>query len=578
MNMFRGLSTSVALSALLLGWAGAQGGAAGSAGCSSSELFAAGDPGHLIGTTDAAKLDPRIVADDVGWLGKEWFGRYVKSWIPQRDAAIFIVDLFQPTLAQVALNEERPASLDAWYSHGDLVLLHTMALIEGSGQFKYVSGSYSQPVYEHENGKRLYVRTVDLNANRSGNADAFDIGSLAERLQVAYQQLNNAAVIERPLNAVVNMSFSIISCPFVNGYNEVIRRSGKFVAVVNYEKALLGQFGDLRELDPEVLRELQRQRNLFVNSSPLDTASAPGQLAQQLRESGVLDRFLFPKGDYFPPLQWQNGGLILPKIELSPGSTRAPRIPTDVRQQVDILNQAREQISRLQSRPGLSGSAQQDARRLLQELYQLEQVILPPASPVQLSGSALTRALQYFDMQLTGGSALVNAVANLRQHLRTDEMTAQRRVLVAAAGNLGVPVPTLPAALPEVLSVGGTVPGGMKRAPWSNGAEVLHRGEWFKLPVTRQYFETLRTTAAYVDALRYSGTSFAAPNVSVFIAMDLMRGTPMCVQSEPLPNTAVLLTAFHSQKKNPASLFGTGYPGVLFYNALSSCRGAGGIP
>lgn len=572
MKMPRSLKTWSSLVALLMGGAGAQ--TADTLACPSSGLFVAGSPGHLIGTADT-RLEPSLAAASAESLGQVWFQRYVKSWAPQRDAALFIVDLFQPTPAQEALNRESPERLDAWYAHGDLVLLHSLGLIEGSGQFELESNTGPQVVYRHKNGRRLYVRTVDLNANRSAEAQSFNVAALIDRLNVAYTRLN-ASSSGRPLHAVVNMSFSLIPCALVTGYNAAIRQSGKFIRFVDYEKGLLGQFRALQGLDPRVLEALRFQRNLFVNAAPGTSPTAPGQLARLLRGQGVLDRFIWPQNNLFPSLPW---GSDLPPVlpgPSIPGGLTQPPAPGQLKTPLNILNQAGQQLSRLQTAPGLPQPTQQEVQRLLDEVSRLRQNIAPPAEPPQLSEPALTRALQYFNGYLTRSTLFGQAAADFREHLRTGAMATQRKVLVAASGNLRWPQPTLPAIWPEVLSVGGTAPGGSRRAAWSNGAEVLHRGEWFMFPQQALYMDTLDTTAEYIRALRYSGTSFAAPNVSVFLALDLMRDAATCVDLQPIPNTAVFLTAFHSRgTASPAGLPAKKYPDTLFHNVLSSCDPSG---
>ena len=93
-------------------------------------------------------------------------------------------------------------------------------------------------------------------------------------------------------------------------------------------------------------------------------------------------------------------------------------------------------------------------------------------------------------------------------------------VHVAASGNFGNDYALYPAALPSVISVGSvdvTDDGyALQRSAFSNAATVLAPGALYRL------------VAKETQSIVYAGTSFAAPVVSIFTALDGMASTPLC--------------------------------------------------
>lgn len=93
---------------------------------------------------------------------------------------------------------------------------------------------------------------------------------------------------------------------------------------------------------------------------------------------------------------------------------------------------------------------------------------------------------------------------------------------VASAGNYGNGYPLYPAAAPSVISVGSleTAGGSYRAAAYSNRAEIAAPGGLF----------TLVTQGG--STVAYAGTSFAAPEVSLFLAVDSMMRRARC----PVPD------------------------------------------
>jgi hypothetical protein len=93
-------------------------------------------------------------------------------------------------------------------------------------------------------------------------------------------------------------------------------------------------------------------------------------------------------------------------------------------------------------------------------------------------------------------------------------------VHVASSGNFGNEYALYPASLPTVISVGSLDVTGdsysASRSVFSNAATVLAPGALYHLASTP------------TSQLVYAGTSFAAPVVSLFAALDLMSNAPHC--------------------------------------------------
>jgi hypothetical protein len=104
-------------------------------------------------------------------------------------------------------------------------------------------------------------------------------------------------------------------------------------------------------------------------------------------------------------------------------------------------------------------------------------------------------------------------------------------VYVAAAGNYSLNFPMYPAAWPEVISVSSHDARSSKLSVFSNRGEVMITGGWFRLTNPAGINGTM------VDAPRvvYQGTSFSAPALSVFTAIDLASSPPECGLQVALP-------------------------------------------
>ena len=108
-------------------------------------------------------------------------------------------------------------------------------------------------------------------------------------------------------------------------------------------------------------------------------------------------------------------------------------------------------------------------------------------------------------------------------------MLAEPNVLfVGAAGNFGRDVAAYPAAWDEVLAVSASLSG--EKADFSNTGDVMVAGAWFQLGNPAG----LNGDGLPSSSVVYAGTSFAAPAVSVFSALDLANGG-RCAPKGDLP-------------------------------------------
>lgn len=127
------------------------------------------------------------------------------------------------------------------------------------------------------------------------------------------------------------------------------------------------------------------------------------------------------------------------------------------------------------------------------------------------------------------------------------DLAAQRRergasfVAVSSSGNFGLKYATAPGAFPDVISAGLQ---SWNRQPatdldgqvWPDAADVTVAGEWFTLPAdqlarfcrdggTCVTDDVLQAPQRYA-AFAYRGTSFAAPTLSLFLALQQGRASP----------------------------------------------------
>lgn len=101
-------------------------------------------------------------------------------------------------------------------------------------------------------------------------------------------------------------------------------------------------------------------------------------------------------------------------------------------------------------------------------------------------------------------------------------------VYVASSGNFGLDYPMYPAAWPLVVGVSaqdGADPSGFTatKSGFANSGEVMAPGSVFELGRS--------STTDPERVLGYAGTSFAAPVVTLFTALDQMRDVPACAMS-----------------------------------------------
>lgn len=124
-------------------------------------------------------------------------------------------------------------------------------------------------------------------------------------------------------------------------------------------------------------------------------------------------------------------------------------------------------------------------------------------------------------------------------------------VVVAASGNYGLPISTMPAAWKEVVSVGGATVDGRQAqldptdAPWPDRGDVMEVGQWLQLqPADMQVGCTPKAPAncalqgvkgtdlnSLLTNFKYRGTSFSAPTVTAYVAMAMLTDQPNCVPS-----------------------------------------------
>ncbi len=105
-----------------------------------------------------------------------------------------------------------------------------------------------------------------------------------------------------------------------------------------------------------------------------------------------------------------------------------------------------------------------------------------------------------------------------------------QHVFVASAGNFGLNYPMYPARWPDVVSVTGSsfADRQSRRKDFFNAGSVMQLGAWFELTHLDALYGPL---AHQADPIFYAGTSFSAPTVAVFSALDLAKAKPQCKQN-----------------------------------------------
>lgn len=157
--------------------------------------------------------------------------------------------------------------------------------------------------------------------------------------------------------------------------------------------------------------------------------------------------------------------------------------------------------------------------------------------PVNVANDPL---LTYFECPLPTASSCDGADAH--------HAAAKGIVHVASSGNYGNAYALFPAASPLVISVGSSEPSssGYVPAAYSNDGEVAAPGGLFELANVND------------NVVAYAGTSFAAPIVSLYLALDMMQDHARC----PVPQVS-------SQPLSPPSLATGEYSMLPFYTPFT---------
>ena len=109
---------------------------------------------------------------------------------------------------------------------------------------------------------------------------------------------------------------------------------------------------------------------------------------------------------------------------------------------------------------------------------------------------------------------------------------AEAILYVASAGNYGLTFPMFPAAWQEVVGVSASnASDALDQSIFSNSGEVMSTGAWFNL--------TDPETGFVNPFIAYAGTSFSAPNVATFGALDFIQRAHKC-QVSPITGKSEL--------------------------------------
>jgi hypothetical protein len=409
------------------------------------------------------------------------------------------------------------AIADGELSHGALVLRQTLDMLEAAGFVPVAAPSADFRVFASadEGFPYLVVAAVDIGGLDVETANvATRIQNALDGLQVLSGYANDDFAVQ---DVAINMSFVIVPCSILDDYETALTKIEGLATFDDYVVAL----GEDNAVALDFYEEL---KGLVL--TPIDVDTDP--LLQQFRScegSDVVAR------TPVVPLSYTIGSV---KIEPSSGGgsyggTEGPlTVAIDVREGPlgQVLDwSASHPIGTVFVKGGRVGSTYTYAGAL--SGHGLHAPVAPSGLYHDVSHVVFTAietppfgflvegawrvGATWRDLLATGGGAAWDCGRGRLNH-------------VASSGNYGLPYAMYPAAWDIVVAVSSqdaVPPAGFGGTPssFSNAGEVMAPGALYALS---------RTSPHGDQVLAYAGTSFSAPVVSLFTALDLMRDAPAC--------------------------------------------------
>ena len=482
-------------------------------------------------------LDPAVTTNGFRLLAPAEAGAWAADLVtgaPTWSGAILVVDDFGPSGDAVALPEGIfPGFAGASYpeefltdlvtggrlSHGALVLHQTLRMIEAVGFELVATPSPDFTVFTRVDGgwPYLVVAAVDV-----GGTDLSST-NVASRIQRALDALQYLGDLDGDdafavLDVAVNMSFVLVPCSVLDDYESAIETITGLTTFDDYVEALGADNGVASDFYAGL-------RALLL--TPLDPASDP-----LLAQTDVCEG-RFDPGARVPivPPEYTVGSV---KVDPISGAGSYVQGYGDHTVTIDVYETPAGQVLAWHSTNPVSLLYAKGGRGGTTYTYPLgafdgsglHAPVAPSGKFHDLSHVVVeftdARPVAFLDAQGEWPDGGWHEFIELGSDATWD-CTRGRINHVASAGNFGLDYPLFPAAWESVVAVGSldaTLPSGFgaQKSAFSNSSQVVAPGALYEL-------------SRSIDGdqvLAYAGTSFAAPVVSLFTALDLMQDAPRC--------------------------------------------------
>lgn len=454
-------------------------------------------------TTGAASWSGALlVVDDFGPNGDafELAAGLLPSFAEPPDAMAFLTDLVS----------------GGKLSHGALVLHQTITMIEGAGFIQVAAPSPDFRIFSRGDAGWPYLVVAAVAIGGSDLATA-NVALRIQRALGALRVLSDLAGDDfAVLDVAINMSFVIVPCSVLEDYTTAAERIADLVTFEDYVAAL-GADNAVATLFYDELKALL--------VAPLDVADDPLGRALHLCD-GVTRAERTP----IVPATYTAGSVKLDGIggagtySLPYGEHTVTIVVYDGPRGQVLDWRSSHPVGAIYVKGGPGGTAYSypGGARADSGLH-------APLGPGRKYHDVSHVVVDFTDASplsfLEGGEWAAATWAGLvRDGSDVSWDCARGRInYVASSGNFGLGYPLYPAAWDIVAAVGSqdaVAPSGFGpvKSSFANSGQVIAPGALYELS----------RTVVGGKALAFAGTSFSAPAVSLFTALDLMRDNPAC--------------------------------------------------
>lgn len=481
-------------------------------------------------------LDPAVSTNGFRLLAPAEAGAWAADLVtgaPTWSGAILVVDDFGPAGDAVALPEGLfPGFTGASYpeefltdlvtggrlSHGALVLHQTLRMVEAVGFERVATPSPDFTVFAHDGAgwPYLVVAAVDVGGS---DLSSTNVAARIQRALDALQYLGDRDGDDfAVLDVAVNMSFVLVPCSVLDDYESAIETIAGLTTFDDYVAALGADNG----VAADFYAGLQA-----LLLTPLDPGSDP-----LLAQTGICED-LFEEAARVPivPPVYTLGSAKADPID-GPGSYDVHHGEHTLT--IDVFDTPAGQMLAWRSTHPVGSVYVKGGPGGTTYTYPygafggsgLHAPVAPSGRYHDVSHVVVdftdARPLAFLDSQGEWPAGGWHEFVELGSDASWD-CSRGRINHVASAGNFGLDYPLFPAAWDSVVAVGSQdaiLPSGFgaQKSAFANSSQVVAPGALYELS----------RSAAGDQVLAYAGTSFSAPVVSLFAALDLMQDTPRC--------------------------------------------------